>query len=426
MKQIFNYQNFYTLLFFFPLTFILGIAVAELFVFVFLFFLILNFNQKKILFDKKFLTLFFFSFYIALNAIFQITDDLKYSSLFHFRYVLFSMAIFLFYEKFFNQKFDIKLYYVFLLIILILIFDSFFQFIIGYNMFGNKIDGQRISSFFGDELVLGSYLIRLLPILIWYIYSLNINLSEKKYFYTFFFGAYFCVIYLSGERTSLALFLIFFLLILFFIDDLKKIFIRSFVFFLMFVFSIIFFNYGKSDVTNRVFNKTYNQIFQEEKKTNIEYKNVYDRIKNSKIIIFSKDHQGHLILAKKLFFDNLIIGSGPKGFRHYCRKVNYKPNIGICSTHPHNLLAQISAELGLIGIIFFLILFIFLIKEFLNVFFLKNKSNHHYAFLVASLGILINLFPILPSGNFFNNWISIFIYFNLGLYLVSYKKVKSE
>ena len=210
MKQIFNYQNFYTLLFFFPLTFILGIAVVELFVFVFLFFLILNFNQKKILFDKKFLTLFFFSFYIALNAIFQITDDLKYSSLFHFRYVLFSMAIFLFYEKFFDQKFDIKIFYVFLFIILILIFDSFFQFIIGYNLFGNKIDGQRVSSFFGDELVLGSYLIRLLPILIWYIYSLNINLSEKKYFYTFFFGAYFCVIYLSGERTSLALFLIFF------------------------------------------------------------------------------------------------------------------------------------------------------------------------------------------------------------------------
>ena len=144
-----------------------------------------------------------------------------------------------------------------------------------------------------------------------------------------------------------------------------------------------------------------------------------------KIIIFSEDHQGHLILAK-LFFDNLIIGSGPKGFRHYCRKVNYKPNIGICSTHPHNLLAQISAELGLIGIIFFLIFFIFLKKKFLNIFFLKNKSNHHYAFLVASLGILINLFPILPSGNFFNNWISIFIYFNLGLYLVSYKKVKSE
>ena len=34
----------------------------------------------------------------------------------------------------------------------------------------------------------------------------------------------------------------------------------------MFVFSIIFFNYEKSDVTNRVFNKTYNQIFQKKKK----------------------------------------------------------------------------------------------------------------------------------------------------------------
>ena len=205
MKQIVNYQNFYTLLFFFPLIFILGIAVVELFVFIFLFFLIFNFNQQKNFFDKKFLILFFFSIYIALNAIFQITDDLKYSSLFHFRYVLFSMAIFLFYEKFFNQKFDKKVFYVFLFIILILIFDSFFQFIIGYNMFGNKINGQRISSFFGDELVLGSYLIRLLPILIWYIYSLDISLSKKIFLYLFLWSLFLCYLSLR-RRTSLALF----------------------------------------------------------------------------------------------------------------------------------------------------------------------------------------------------------------------------
>ena len=131
-------------------------------------------------------------------------------------------------------------------------------------------------------------------------------------------------------------------------------------------------------------------------------------------------------MAKKLFLDNLVFGSGPKGFRHYCRKVNYNSEVGICSTHPHNILAQISSELGIIGIMFFLIFFIFLIRRFFDIAFVKTKNNHHNAFLVASLGILINLFPFLPSGNLFNNWISLFIYFNLGLYLVSNKKIKSK
>ncbi len=424
MKKFYNFQHLHILLFFFPISFILGIGVAEIFVLIFLLFFVFNFNHSKNFFNKKIIILALFSIYIAFNAMFQITDDLKYSSFFHLRYLLFSLATFLFFEKFLNENFNKKIVYIFLFTLSILLFDSFFQFIFGFNLLGNEINAQRISSFFGDELILGSYLIRLLPILIWYIYYFKINLNEKKLFYTFFFAAYFSVIYLSGERTSIALFLIFFFLTIIFIKELRKLFIRSFIIFLVFAISIIFFDYGKSNVTYRVFNKTYQQVFQDEKKDNVN-KVIVDKSKSSKVKIFSTDHQGHLILAKKLFFDNLVIGAGPKGFRHYCRKINYDSEVGICSTHPHNILAQISSELGIIGLIFFSIFFIFLIKTFFEINFVKTKNNHHYAFLVASLGIFINLFPFLPSGNFFNNWISLFIYFNLGLYLVSIKKIKS-
>tara|TARA_A100000164_G_C21883149_1_gene761309 strand:+ start:74 stop:1351 length:1278 start_codon:yes stop_codon:yes gene_type:complete len=422
MIKFYDHQNFYILLFLFPLSFILGIAIAEIFVFIFLLFLIFNLDQRKIFFEKKIVILALFSIYIAFNAMFQITDDLKYSSFFHLRYLLFSLAIFLFFEKSLNKNYNEKIINIFLFALSILLFDSFYQFIFGFNIFGNEIIAQRISSFFGDELILGSYLIRLLPILIWYIFYFKINLNKKRLLYTIFFAAYFSVIYLSGERTSIALFLIFFFFITIFIKDLKKLFIRSFLIFLVFAISIIFFDYGKSKVTYRVFNKTYHQIFQEKKKEN-ENQIITDSNKYSKIKIFSTDHQGHLILAKKLFFDNLVFGTGPKGFRHYCRKINYNSKEGICSTHPHNLLAQISSELGVIGIIFFLVFFIFLIKRFFEINFVKEKNNYHYAFLVASFSIFINLFPFLPSGNFFNNWISLFIYFNLGLYLLSNQKI---
>tara|TARA_B100000963_G_scaffold341247_1_gene340712 strand:- start:290 stop:1567 length:1278 start_codon:yes stop_codon:yes gene_type:complete len=425
MKKFYNFQNLHIPLFFFPLTFILGVAVAEIFSLIFLFFLVFNFNQRKNFFDKKIIILTLFSMYIAFNAMFQITDDLKYSSFFHLRYLLFSLAIFLFFEKSLNENFNEKIVYTFLFALFILLFDSFFQFIFGFNVLGNEIIAQRISSFFGDELILGSYLVRVLPILIWYIYYFKINLNEKKLLYIFFFAAYFSVIYLSGERTSIALFLIFFFFTIVFFIELRKLFIRSFIIFLVFIVSTIFFDYGKSNVTHRVFNKTYQQIFQDEKKDDVN-EVVINTSERSKIKIFSTDHQGHLILAKKLFLDNLVFGAGPKGFRHYCRKINYNSEVGICSTHPHNIIAQISSELGIIGIIFFSIFFIYLIKRFFDIIFVKTKNNHHYAFLVASLGIFINLFPFLPSGNFFNNWISLFIYFNLGLYLVSNKKIKSK
>tara|TARA_B100000989_G_scaffold245552_1_gene192691 strand:+ start:672 stop:1949 length:1278 start_codon:yes stop_codon:yes gene_type:complete len=425
MKKFYNSQYLHIPLFFFPLSFILGIVVAEIFALIFLIFLVFNFNQRKSFFEKEIIILTLFSMYIAFNAMFQITDDLKYSSFFHLRYLFFSLAIFLLFEKSLNENLNKKIVHIFLIALSILLFDSFFQFIFGLNILGNEIIAQRISSFFGDELILGSYLIRLLPILIWYIYYFKINLNEKKLLYTSFFAAYFSVIYLSGERTSIALFLIFFFLTIIFIKELRKLFIRSFVIFLVFAISIIFFDYGKSSVTNRVFKRTYQQIFQAEKKDTVN-KVITDTSKNSKIKIFSTDHQGHLILAKKLFLDNLVFGTGPKGFRHYCRKINYNSEIGICSTHPHNILAQVSSELGIIGIIFFSVFFIFLLKRFIEITFVKTKNNHHYAFLVASLGIFINLFPFLPSGNLFNNWISLIIYFNLGLYLVSNKKIKSK
>ena len=59
---------------------------------------------------------------------------------------------------------------------------------------------------------------------------------------------------------------------------------------------------------------------------------------------------------------------------------------------------------------------------------LSKKINNHSLvvknqFYIISIGLILNLFPFIPSGNFFNNWLSLMIYFNLGLYLYTYKKI---
>ena len=141
------------------------------------------------------------------------------------------------------------------------------------------------------------------------------------------------------------------------------------------------------------------------------------------LVVFSHIHQNHYILATKLFKEKPILGNGPKGFRQYCRKVNYDPPIGICSTHPHNYFFQILSELGLVGVLFYLFGISFI--AFKLVYFKYNRDQNFISssFYITSLGLLVLLFPFVPSGNFFNNWISIINYFYIGIYIYLYERM---
>ena len=123
-----------------------------------------------------------------------------------------------------------------------------------------------------------------------------------------------------------------------------------------------------------------------------------------------------------IYLKKSYLGYWTKGFRHYCRGVDFDPPIGICSTHPHNFLIQIISETGLIGLIFYLTALIFIFLKFLKGYWIKDQVDTN-CFLVISIGLLINFFPFVPNGNFFNNWISTINFYYIGLYMYSYKKV---
>ena len=103
--------------------------------------------------------------------------------------------------------------------------------------------------------------------------------------------------------------------------------------------------------------------------------------------------------------------------------MNYNPNYGICSTHPHNVLIQILSELGIIGFIFYIVAVIFILYHLIISIFKNNLSKNFLSFYAITLGLIVNLFPLIPGGNFFNNWISIILYYNIGLYFFCYKKI---
>lgn len=428
MSRIHKETFFLILIFCLPITYILGIATTEVFAFIISLFFFYKIKDVQLYKIKIFLFLFIFSIYIFFNGYFQIHDNLKYSSFFYFRYLILSISIFYILNSFkvFKENIRTNLLRLIFIFIILIILDSFLQFFVGENILGDKIINGRVSSFFGSELVLGSFLIKILPFLIWIIFYFRFDTQKNKYFLIIFFSSIFFTIYISAERTSFALMLFIVILCLIFLDGLKKIFINSFIVFLFSVLIIYTFDLGKSNPSphNRIFIKTFNQItnnFFLKKKDKINI-NKNDLKKNLKI--FSDDHQGHYLLAYNLFKQNIFFGTGPKGFRYYCRKEKYDSEIGICSTHPHNTTMQIMSELGLVGLFFYIYFLMFVI---LNIFLTKKKKfldiNKKNSLFIISIAILINLFPFLPSGNFFNNWICIINYFYIGIYCYNYKKI---
>ena len=416
--------------FFLPFTYIIGIAITEFFVtLMILLFLIVNRNIQ-VYKNKLFIFFLLISFYFSINSIFQIYDnDLRISSIFHFRFALFSLSIFFLIEYSTSDTSKSKkiLLGIFMILIL-LILDSFLQFLSGKNIFGFEIKNDRVSGIFDDELILGSFLLKVFPLTIWLIYFSNFEISKYKNLLIIFFSMYIITVYLSGERTSLFLIFLTTILFMFYLHNLRTILLKSFLIFLLFVMSTFITNFGKSDPFNRIFINTFNQItnnFYTKKDIQLDKKDLGDMTKDLKqnIQIFSTDHNGHYLLAYYLFKQAPIFGKGPEGFRYYCRKVEYNSKIGICSTHPHNIFMQLLSETGLIGIFFYLFGLIFVIFSLLKIYKKNIDLKNKYNFYIVSIAIIVNFFPLLPSGNFFNNWISIISYYYIGIYIYSYRKV---
>ena len=226
------------------------------------------------------------------------------------------------------------------------------------------------------------------------------------------------VIYVSGERSSFALLFLFFFTLIFISRYLRKFLVLIMIFFV--AFSITLPNIlGLKEINpaNRMFKKTYNQILGKDNNF-VEYKK---KIGN-KFYLFSQDHHGLYLVSYKIFKDHIFLGAGVKGFRRLCRNKNYvlENNDG-CSTHPHNTYLQILVTNGLIGFSILIIALLYVIKE---IFVCRKKINSLNKFDkneiskgIAISAIFINIWPLVPNGSFFNNWLSMFYFYPIGFYL---------
>ena len=405
----------------FPILLIAGPMVAEIFLLLCIIFAVYSVIKEKNFkyFNNKFL-LFFLLFYlvILLSTFVNFRDfDNSKSSIFYFRIPLFALSAWYILDRF--KLFNNKILFFYIAFFSFLVLDSLIQYYTGKNILGNEVVRSRISSFFGEELILGGFILRIIPFFLLYLVLNNIIGGNKINFKYVILTSLSClVVYLSGERTS------FFLLILFFftVYFINK-FLRKFIIYTMFsfvIFALVIPHFRVSEDFNpaiRMFKKSYDQIIGKGEEQYEEHK----KKMFNKVYIFSHDHHGHYLLSYRMFKDHLIIGTGVKGFRYLCRNKIYilEKNDG-CSTHPHNTYVQILVSTGLVGFALLVFAFAFVVREIFNSrkkLLLTNHSdlNQVSASIMLST-IFVNLWPLIPSGNFFNNWLSMIYFYPIAYY----------
>ena len=228
-------------------------------------------------------------------------------------------------------------------------------------------------------------------------------------------------IIITGERATLAKLCLLLIIIILFTKILanwkiKLIYLFSFIIFLF--VSISF----QPILKDRLIYHTLNLLLQNEANMKIsDENNLTDFIKNKKftdikITYYSNEHSDHALISLKMFNNNILFGQGVKMFRVFCLKKDYYINDRACSTHSHGVLLSFLSELGVIGLSFLILIYFLLFKLFL-----KSNSNSQKILLIT---LFIYLFPLIPSGYFFNNYFSIVLYILTGLYL-GIKKIKN-
>ena len=283
-----------------PAAFVISPLILEIIInFISLVFLFDVIKKKQFYIFKNILFIYIIIFYIYLVLLLLNSDFFEQTYVnvfFYFRFVLFSFALFEFLKK--NSKYIKYIFYSLLFTLFVVCVDGLFQFYFEENFFGYpKYRDDRISGFFNDELVLGSYLLRSLPVLIALIFLFQKN-NKIFLFSIILLFLCFYIIFLSGERAS-------FLLSLIYIVSLFLTLRISGRFKLYFGASILILIISTFFINSNIFDRYYNQLKR--------------HIFNKKLeLSFFSEYMPMFQTSYKMFKDNIFFGQGPKTFRFVC------------------------------------------------------------------------------------------------------------
>ena len=372
-----------------------------------------------IIFKWPIITMIVFYTIIVVSLIYSVNFKLSFlPSIFYFRFFLMSWGIYYIIKH--NEFALHALLYALLIVFLLIIFDSIIQYTFGQNIFGYELQAYShgdnalrfITSFFNEEKKLGSFVIRILPLILSLIIYLDLTFFKKNHIDIVTIFLTMLIILYSSERTPLLMLLVFFI---FYLKILKN----KFLILTCLITFMITFIFVNEKYFDKLVNGTLNQLSIIKK--HASYKN--QEMDFSNIKYYSTEHQNLALTALYIFKKSPLVGTGVKSYRESCKNTDFADFI--CTTHPHSTYPQILAELGIFGFLLFLYVFLYIFYINIKIIINNNKNdNLIMSFYILNAGIIINLMPFIPTGSFFNNWISLMIFLPLGFWLYLFMKIK--
>ena len=402
-----------------PFFLILSIFIADLILSVsalgFLIFILIT-KKFNIFKNKVFIISNLFVCVCLVSSLF--TDNVSYYFLNSLKLVRFAFFILLVqYLIDYDKKF-LKFFLNSLKISILFLFAGFFLQVLEFEFISKYLIGNRFSSFFFDEHIMGSYLVKILPLTL----CLMIFFNEKKLLFLIFLISLFLII-VSGERAAVISISMFLILLIFFTNFFNTK-IKIYFFLILILFSTTTL-YLFPKVKFRIIDQTLFQLsIIEPERDYVEFK-ISDNPERWTAIA-REDYfiplKYYLMFSSGLnmFSDNYLTGSGIKSFRIKCKELKYyskrnykafrdKPDdyyegftgIDNCSTHPHNYYIQLLAETGIFSFIIVLSVWFVSFFKFFKIKFIENK--------IIYLSIVVNLFPLITTGSLYNNYLSILL-----------------
>lgn len=420
---------YYFIILLLPIIFIFGSAILNIsIVFLNVIFFAHIISCKNFYYFKEnriyFVFLLIFLIFQISNNIYNENFDYFGKSIFYLRF-LFLPLIFKYFSTFvqFNISRISKAY---ILILLIIILDLFYQYIFDINLLGYKPGlfnqeenlYERYSGVFDDELIMGSYLSSFGFLIIAFYYLFN---RKKNYIFLILLGILFLSVFLTGERSSLINVLISIFFIFLFIKNLRMpLLLTGSIIVVIFTVGINssdqlklrYFDYPLNVLTNYTY---YND--DQENKEHIFEKGYTNFMNNT--------HWGmHYKTAARMFMEKPISGHGFKQFRIKCKNysflfdqelLNSAATKNGCSSHPHHYILEILSEQGLFGLIIFLFFVIYTTKDAFRL--AKNR-----AYLLILFSIIIGyMLPLKPSGSIISTSYSFIFWI-----MLSFSYIKSK
>jgi O-antigen ligase len=405
MLKNLNLNYYFILLSLIPISIIIGSSISLINIliigFIFLFF---SLNKKTFfLFREKTIICFFIIYiYLIFNSLIAVNID---TSL--LRNIGFVRFIFLFLAVnyiFFNFKKVDFIFKTWILILLVVLIDCFYEIIFGQNILGYSVaQGSfpqgRIVSFFKDELVIVAFLNGFFFMVIGFLFSGPDMKKINKNFLIFLILLMFLgFVIFSGERSNTIKALIG-LFIFFIFNNQIKLKIKIFVILITTIFFMIVFNQSLW-VKYRYGNDFLFKIFDKDKREKFVNENLYFNLYKSGLEVFKK---------------NPYFGVGNKNYRVVSCEVDSPL---ICNTHPHQIYIELLAEHGLFGSILLLSILLYLMFKNLKIIILSRNMIQ----IGALSYLLINFIPILPGGSFFADFNATLFWLNFSIFYASNPK----